>query len=263
MVAVAAVFFLCVLMIIPRNRESARRIACQNNLRGIGRGVALDQTTRGVLPTVAIGEEGPLALAKSNEKPAPAPAGGKPTPPVVMPELICRSDPNTSKGVIAAPNSYRACVGDDPAGSNGAFAIGKIRKVDAIDAADGTSYTASFSERLIGDGATGVAGLSAYAVADAPITNRGCPANAVDWRGDAGSGLRTADWRSNLYNHFLPPGAAPSCLSADGKTAVMGTSSGHPEGVGVLLLDGSVRTYRRGVDLAVWKALATVGEPQP
>jgi hypothetical protein len=37
----------------------------------------------------------------------------------------------------------------------------------------------------------------------------------------------------------------------------MGASSGHVEGVRVLLMDGSVQVYSRSIDPAVWASLGT------
>jgi prepilin-type processing-associated H-X9-DG protein len=44
---------------------------------------------------------------------------------------------------------------------------------------------------------------------------------------------------------------------------MMGASSGHVRGVNVLLFDGSVRTVTPGIDLAVWKSLATTQSASP
>ena len=77
---------------------------------------------------------------------------------------------------------------------------------------------------------------------------------------DAGWSWAEASWRSSLYNHALPPGASPSCVSRDGASALTGASSVHPGGVNVLTFDGGVRTVSPTVAPAVWRALATTGD---
>ncbi len=48
----------------------------------------------------------------------------------------------------------------------------------------------------------------------------------------------------------------------NGKSAFMGTSSGHVGGINLLLLDGAVVLVRRSIDQKVWKELATIGGPE-
>ena len=67
-----------------------------------------------------------------------------------------------------------------------------------------------------------------------------------------------SDWQSTLYNHALTPNAAPSCITADRHAAFMGASSGHLDGVNVLLFDGSVRPFSPRVDPKIWREWATV-----
>jgi prepilin-type N-terminal cleavage/methylation domain-containing protein/prepilin-type processing-associated H-X9-DG protein len=69
------------------------------------------------------------------------------------------------------------------------------------------------------------------------------------------------------YNHCVPPNAAIRDCSlysfSEGirwrtlHEGVFTARSGHPGGVNTLLMDGSVRFVRDGVNLAVWRALAT------
>src|SRR5262249_10794680 len=146
------------------------------------------------------------------------------------------------------------------AGGNGPFAPGRPTTRLAVDAADGLAYTAAFSERLLGNGRPVESPVN-YTLVHGPIGEAGCgepPASA--WRGDAGSSWARADWVSTLYNHARPPGAARSCVAADGATAFMGTSSGHGGRVHVLMLDGSVKSYRTQVAPAIWQALGSTGD---
>jgi hypothetical protein len=42
----------------------------------------------------------------------------------------------------------------------------------------------------------------------------------------------------------------------------MGASSGHVEGVNLLLLDGRVMVVRPSIDLKIWREYARIGTPE-
>jgi prepilin-type processing-associated H-X9-DG protein len=97
-----------------------------------------------------------------------------------------------------------------------------------------------------------------------PVTDSRCPVeDDPKWFGDAGSSWSETGWRSTLYNHAITPNGSPSCVARDFTTALMGASSGHLQGVNVLMFDGSVRTVSPGIDSRVWKAMATTSTPTP
>ena len=272
-VGLLAVF---VLMSLPRQRESARLASCQRNLMQIGIALAIYNQAERQLPTVAeLSGDGPqrresplrallevLALpdlgglgdAKS------LPPKGSAFVPAERPVagFACPSDPNATSRLFPAPISYRATTGDHPEGRDGAFAPGRRMSIEEIEAGDGTSFTAAFAERLVGTGIAKDPAPRNYAVVPGPLGHAGCPPPApTSWRGDAGSSWVDSDWRSTLYNHALTPGASPSCLAADGRSAFMGASSGHVDRVNVLIFDGGVRLYTPRVDPTIWRALAT------
>ena len=284
---VAVVVGLFVVMGLTRSRESARAASCQRNLAQIGLALAYFDGTRGDLPTV--GE--PASIDPPGEPTSPGPLKIlleslgvanflrlepegrnldrlKAPLPVDVPVagFLCPSDPDAQRSGFPSPVSYRAATGDDPRGRDGGFAIGRRLGLKEIEARDGLAFTAAFSERLIGD-AQPRPGPANYALVEETPGDGDGPIEpaipAADWRGDAGSSWVWADYRSTLYNHALRPGAGPSLVARDGRSALMGASSGHVRGVHLLLFDGSTRIIAPTIDLNVWRSLATVGAPQP
>jgi prepilin-type processing-associated H-X9-DG protein len=274
-VAILAAIVLVMLMSIPRGRETARRAGCQRNLMQIGVALVLYSQDVGHLPvvpelgssaerrgsspqkalleTLAVPDFLELAIGKTSvRRQADVPLVERP-----IPGFVCPSDPNATGGGFPAPTSYRATAGSTAEGRDGVFAPGRQMRLTQIDAGDGLSYTAAFSERLVGTGRS-TAAASNYVRVPGPISGAGCAVNAgSDWRGDAGSSWVAAEWRSTLYNHARPPDASPSCIAVDERSAHIGASSGHPGGVNVLTFDGAVRTCTPRMDPGIWRSLAT------
>jgi hypothetical protein len=177
-----------------------------------------------------------------------------------VPGFTCPSDTFAKVSFFPAPISYRACTGDRADGQTGPFAPGVVVRSKDVEAGDGLSYTAAFSERLVGNRRP-VADPRNYAVIPGPVSDQGCPpspAPASVWQGDAGSSWLFADWNSTLYNHVLTPDASPSCVADNGRSAAMGASSGHVNRIHVLLLDASVRPFTPHVDPKIWRSLANI-----
>jgi type II secretory pathway pseudopilin PulG len=283
-----AVLVLVMLMAMPRGREQARLTACQKNLAQIGLALALYDQTQRQLPTIDRPgpiddsglESGPgplkillqtlrqadfLGLAPNATPPQPTgPVPGK----VPVPGLICSSDPNAIADLFDAPISYRGNTGGDYLGRNGVFAPGRRISLAEIEQGEGSSYTAAFSERLVGDGLDGHLSPWNYAAAAGPLPVQGCSLRwlkdrAAHWRGDAGSSWVVAGYRSTLYNHALQPGSPLSCVALDGQSAFMGASSGHSRGVDLLMLDGSVKLVLPSIDSQVWTNFAAIADPTP
>jgi type II secretory pathway pseudopilin PulG len=282
-ICIIIVALLFLLMMIPQGREQARLLGCQKNLGQIGVALAMyDQLQRqlpavGTLPGVDddIGStarsSGPLrsllealqqpdlSEMKDPQMPVPPRPGQVPTE-TRVPGFFCSSDPNALAGRFVAPVSYRATTGGSPAGDDGPFAIGQLIRLADVEAADGSGYTAGFSERLVGDHQSAHPSPWNYQVVPGPLSGSGCPAtdDPAKWRGDAGATWSWSDYRHTLYNHALPLSSHHSCLAVDGKTAFMGASSGHVRGINLLLLDGRVSLVTRDIDLKVWKEFATI-----
>jgi prepilin-type processing-associated H-X9-DG protein len=280
------VFALVLLLVIPRGREQARRSACQKNLAQIGLALAIYDQTQRCLPT--IGRPAPIYPLAQDASPgplrtlvdtfgladfrgldpnAPLPRPTGPVPgEIPVPGFVCSSDPNAIAGVFRAPISYRGTTGDDQLGRNGIFTPGRRISLAEVQQGDGSSYTAAFSERLVGDNLEGHLAPWNYAAAIAPLPSQGCSLVWLEnrmarWYGDAGSSWVLADYRSTLYNHALLPGAPLSCVAMDGLAAYMGASSGHVRGVNLLMLDGSVKLLSPSVNPKVWKEFAALSDP--
>src|SRR5262249_1468050 len=148
-----------------------------------------------------------------------------------------------------------------------AFATGRARALGlaAIEAGDGLSYTAAFSERLVGDNQPVHPAVHNYRIVPPPLGTSGCPAPLADssWPGDPASSPPPSHSRSTLYHHALPPNGYPSCIALDGQTAFMGASSGHVRGVNLLLLDGAVNLIRPSIDRKIWEKFARIAPPEP
>ena len=170
-----------------------------------------------------------------------------------VPGFICPSDSTAFEASFTRPVSYRAATGDSPTGSNGAFALGRKIDLAKLDGQDGLSYTAAFSERLVGNGRERSESTRNYALLAGPVSAEVGTSPVMDlWRGDAGSDWSEATWRSTLYNHSIVPGASPSSIAGDGRSARMGASSGHGNHVFVLMLDGRVQRVSYDVDPVIW-----------
>ncbi|MGZ3394817.1 MAG: DUF1559 family PulG-like putative transporter [Isosphaeraceae bacterium] len=282
------VLVLVMLMAMPRGREQARLLACQKNLAQIGLALALYDQTQHQLPTIdkpepiddseRDGSPGPLKILLQTLRQAgflglapnatpPHPTGPVPGE-VLVPGFICSSDPNATAGLFQAPISYRGNTGGDHLGRSGVFAPGRRISLAEIEQEDGLSYTAAFSERLVGDSLDGHLSPWNYAAAAGPLPAQGCSLvwlkdQVTDWRGDAGSSWVVAGYRSTLYNHALQPGSPLSCVAMDGQSAYMGASSGHSRGVNLLMLDGSVKLVLPSIDSKVWRNFAAVADPVP
>jgi type II secretory pathway pseudopilin PulG len=276
-VVLVIVAFVGLLLItaLPRQRESSRSAVCRSNLMQIGMALALYEQSARQLPTVPdlssknavspLGAMlGELGLADfTGLDPRQAPPKARTHANVVerrLPAFICPSDPIATSSLFLTPLSYRASTGDCSDGRTGAFAPGKLVRSADVEAGDGLAYTAAFTERLVGN-LQPVPDLRNYAVVPGPVGDQGCPrALQSAWQGDAGSTWMVAEWRSTLYNHVLTPDASPSCVADDRGTSTIGASSGHPQRVHVLLLDGSVRPFTPQVDAKIWRGLGNIND---
>ncbi|WP_165245924.1 DUF1559 family PulG-like putative transporter [Paludisphaera soli] len=281
---VVLVVLLFVIMGLTRARESARLAMCQNNLAQIGKALAYYDDAYAGLPAVGV----PVAIDSPIDGAPPGPlramletlgvasflgldpdgsnlpALRAPTPEAIpVAGFLCPSDGRAMAGLFPSPVSYRAATGGDPRGSDGPFAIGRRTTLAEVERRDGTSFTAAFAERLIGNDRP-VDAPENYVVAehwfDRPIGRVTVQApQPLDYRGDAGMTWRPADFRYTLYNHTSPPASPFSGVSPDGRSAAMGASSAHVRGVNMLMLDGSAKLVAPTISHEVWQAYGTIG----
>ena len=196
--------------------------------------------------------------------------------------------PTTVNGITATPGSsnYPNNIGtfltnngnqfDGPAYEMGANFGGAVTIATVTD---GTSNTVIFGETLKGrnistiDGlfqiykdttdATGTAAPLATLLADCKAVPTVASGNALTTSDQYQKG---ADWlnqncgKGGGYSHIMTPNTRSCYFSntnASKSYTMVGASSGHPGGVNVTMLDGSVRFIKNTVNPTSWWALAT------
>ena len=279
-VALVGFLVLCVLIVLPKGRETSRMAGCQRNLMRIGVAAQLYEQANRRYPTVPplgdpAGGDSPvhamlkaltipdfLDLREATQPPKPSEAPGIGAR---VAGLVCPSDPQSGSRIITAALSYRANVGDRTDGSNGPFSPGALAGSSTVEAADGLSFTAGFAERLIGTGRNGEPRPMNYALVRGTVAEP-CDLSRGDdrrWRGDAGTSWAEPGWRSAAYGHVTAPNASMTCVADDGRTATMTAGSAHPGRINVWMLDGSLRGVTPSIHLSVWRAMGSVGSPPP
>jgi prepilin-type N-terminal cleavage/methylation domain-containing protein/prepilin-type processing-associated H-X9-DG protein len=200
----------------------------------------------------------------------------------VVKSYYCPSDPYLSRiPAGTAPSSYRANEGNshkfrpavpDPSTNanlpepNGPFYLNqKLRFADIID---GTTNTAAFSERIIGDFSNSIAtedGDGFILAGQTPATQDAAytACQAADWKNLSFQGYSSngGPWlagghASSCYQHSVPP-FARQCLFPSNSSMVTAASSAHPGGVNVSMMDGSVRFVPKGITITTWRAMGS------
>lgn len=275
-IVVIAILALLLMLGLSRSREVARSATCSRNLQQIGLAMQLYEQVTQRVPYVAPLEDrdnasqGPLAailqqLGRTEVTGLDLQPDSEPAPPLsepiserYLPDFVCPSDPIATSRVFPAPVNYRANTGDQPEGRGGPFMPGGSIGFNEVEAGDGASYTAAFAERLVGTAGTSTETSRDYKLVPGPVPREGCPERPGEpLQTDAGRSWLELGWRSTLYSHAFVPQNPRSCIDEQGRTALMGASSGHVEGVHVLLMDGSVQVYSRSINPAVWASLGT------
>lgn len=290
-IAVVAVLIALLLPAVQKVRAAAARSSCQNNLKQIGlalhtRHAALGRFPPGRgTPTPAIFSPHAHLLdhleqdnlrglidfaappATFTVPPATVYSGARnePAANTLVRPFVCPADPTGGRvpGSNFAGTSYAGNAGSGAssgalAGADGVFLLGSA--VRAEDVTDGTSNTAAFSERTIGEGAGG--SDPRRAMREIPgsgdTTAAACEPPAGSWNTERGGKWIVGNYGNTLYNHADGPNpAAPDCVNATQQKARTAARSLHAGGVNVLLCDGGVRFVPDGVSPPAWRALAT------
>ena len=200
-----------------------------------------------------------------------------------VPVFVCPTDPLADNGI-----SYLACAGTTPGVNTstpesepGAAKMGMFVRFNGArlsSVRDGLSNTAMFSERLVGDQdqARYTPSRDVADIADMPPGHwslllpedvvRACRlVTSLDIRHSSYVGYTwlLGGYPQTLYNHVLPPNSAiPDCGygyfgEGHGQGAISARSL-HPGTVNVVMGDGAARPVNASIDLAVWRALASI-----
>jgi prepilin-type processing-associated H-X9-DG protein len=142
------------------------------------------------------------------------------------------------------------------------------KEVGFASITDGTSSTAMFSERVLGDGNFGLVS-PLEDIFNGPNASPGRPANAdealtwcmsVDITNPSNQFpiFMGAPWGhgQHSYQHISPPNGR-SCGWLPSLRSTMAASSRHPGGVNVAFGDGGVRFVQNTIDLGIWRALGS------
>jgi prepilin-type processing-associated H-X9-DG protein len=304
-IAIVGVLVALLLPAVQAAREASRRSSCINNLKQLG--VALQNfhsaqrrfpPGRGgpapmvfsaqayLLPYVEEGSlEGQIDFtsAPTNLTIAGVAYSGnanKAAAEQVVRVLMCPTDVAEGRvlGSTFGGTNYVANAG------SGTLNFGSLTKADGVfyitsktdfrQLTDGSTYTAAFSERQLGNGLPQPAAsrdnlqLVIWELNNSmPFGPAPCEA-AVSSSGSWYS-ARSAKWilgnyGNTLYNHYYAPNSQQwDCMNLPQQMALMTARSSHTGGVNVSFCDGSVRFVVDEVRLEVWRAAATRSGSEP
>ncbi len=195
-VVIMVVTVLLLLMALPQGREHARLAACRRNLGQIGFALALyyqmeaETPRRSAISPASIsrvqgGAPGPLRTLLSTLE---IPDLSELKDPRTAPHVRARTRPwlnagtrfylpersqHRPRGGWQCPISHRAVTGSGPTGDDGVFAPGHVLSLAKVEAGDGLSHTAAFSERLVGDNQPHHVTPFNYEVVPGPVSSSG------------------------------------------------------------------------------------------
>lgn len=306
LVSLAIVLMLAAVMLpaIAQSRAAAHRLACVNNLKQIGIALHLRHDSYGSFPA-GRGVPAPKIFSPQaailpyvenanahnlidfSLPPADYTAGAVAydgsrnlaVACLTLPVFRCPAagDDGRVAGSVYGGTNYAACAGSGrDAGtlkdSDGLFYLGSAIRV--ADITDGTSMTAAFSERPLGEGNTrrsSEAGNPQMTMREIPASSDPLPHQCTgtsigSWNHERGAKWIVGNYGNTLYNHELTPNSqAWDCLNLTQQKGRMAARSRHPGGVNLLFCDGHVQFVSNAIARSAWQAFATRadGEVEP
>jgi prepilin-type N-terminal cleavage/methylation domain-containing protein/prepilin-type processing-associated H-X9-DG protein len=290
-IAIIAILVGLLLPAVQKTREAANRMSCQNNLKQICLAAhnyhgSFNQFPTGwdfatswgalshLLPFIEQDNiyKG-IDFTKAIDDPVNAPLL-----PITIKTFLCPSDFPNPMPSLGAPTNYNGNNGNTPPfviarGLNAATPpdgvfFSQSQNINIASITDGTSNTAFFSERVLGDGNMGLVS-PLEDVFNGPGGAPGTPATAddaynlcqqVDITNLANQFpiFMGAPWASGqqCYQHISPPNSR-SCGWLGSLRSTMAATSRHTGGVNVAFGDGSTRFISETIDLATWRALGS------
>ncbi|HEY2837644.1 MAG TPA: DUF1559 domain-containing protein [Pirellulales bacterium] len=294
-VAIIGILIGLLLPAVQMARESSRRTSCANNLKQLGLALHGFAETHGCFPP---GRGGPPPLVfspqafllpyieqsglQSNLKFDSAPtdlviagvsysgATNRAAAAQSLPVLCCPSDPADGRvpGLDYGGTNYVASASSGANQGSLTDADGVFYLTSGVTFAklvDGSSHTAAFSERQLGNGdtITDTPNDGALFILELPNNLPVGPINCQtigvgDWFSQRSGKWILGNYGNTIYNHYYAPNAIGwDCMNQPQQMAQMTARSNHPGGVNLLCCDGSTRFVASAIDLVIWRALAT------
>lgn len=295
-VAIISVLMALLLPAVAQARAAANRMSCLNHLKQIGLALHARHDSLGALPAGRgapapkifspqaailpyVEQDSVHLLIDFNAPPADYTAGpifydGGPNLRAAQAEVrlfYCPASGAQARvdGSLYGGTSYAANVGSGRhagtlAEADGVFFLGS--KVRLGDITDGTTLTAAFSERMLGEGAgrpSSDRGLARLVMREIPAAIDPAPGScaadgAGTWNHERGAKWIVGNYGNTLYNHALSPNSREwDCLNMTQQKARMSARSQHSGGVNVAFCDGHVRFVGDSVAVGVWQAIST------
>lgn len=295
-IAIIAILIGLLLPAVQKVRESAGRAKCMNNLKQLGLALNNHHGTVNAFPPgrekfpmvfspqarlLAYVEQDnlnklidytqpPLDFSNTGTNPNDNTSTVCPSK-MSISLLLCPADPANGKlpGSSYGPTNYVANVGTGLidggviASGDGVFTQTPINFQEIVD---GSSNTAAFSESLIGNGVTSSGSTpqdpnrERFMVTGGSVPTEG-DCNAASngtWNGQRNSKWINGHYGDALFNHYYTPNSKKwDCGNGSNNRALSSARSFHPNGVNVLMVDGSVRFVPNSIAVDSWRAMST------